>query len=62
MVANIMASLAQFELRLIGERTSASLQALKARGVRLGRPVQLPDAGRTRIAEELTKGGGPRTV
>lgn len=56
MIANIMASLAQFERRLIGERTSAALQALKARGVRLGRPVQLPDAVRARITEERGRG------
>ena len=56
MIANIMASLAQFECRLIGERTSAALQALKARGVRLGRPVWLPEAIRSRIAEERGHG------
>ena len=41
MMANVMASFSQFERRLIGERTSAALQAAKAYGQRLGRPRQL---------------------
>lgn len=38
MVANVMASFAQFERRLIGERTRDALQIRKQQGVRLGRP------------------------
>ena len=56
MVANILASLAQFERRLIGERTSAALQALKVRGTRLGRPIQLPAAVRDRIVQARRRG------
>jgi DNA invertase Pin-like site-specific DNA recombinase len=56
MVANVMASFAQFERRLIAERTSAALQAAKRRGQRLGRPVSLPDDVRERIARERANG------
>jgi DNA invertase Pin-like site-specific DNA recombinase len=38
MMANVMASFAQFERKLIGQRTSAALQALKRQGVVLGQP------------------------
>jgi len=37
LVANIMISLAQWERRVIGERTKAALTAVKARGTKLGR-------------------------
>lgn len=43
MVANVMATFAQFERRLIGQRTRAALAVKKAQGVRLGRPRTLPD-------------------
>ena len=56
MVANVMASFAQFERRLIAERTSAALQAAKRRGQRLGRPISLPNAVRQRIARERAAG------
>ena len=56
MMANVMASFAQFERRLIGERTSAALQAAKARGQRLGRPRQLPAKVLRRIERERGKG------
>lgn len=42
LVANVMMSVAQWERRVIGERTSAALQTLKRQGVKLGRPVTLP--------------------
>lgn len=38
MMANVLASFAQFERELIGQRTSDALQVLKRQGVRLGRP------------------------
>ncbi len=38
MVANVMATFAQFERRIIGLRTREALQARRAAGVRLGRP------------------------
>jgi DNA invertase Pin-like site-specific DNA recombinase len=40
--ANVVVSASQYERRLIGQRTSAALQAKKAMGERLGRPRQLP--------------------
>ena len=56
MMANVMASFAQFERRLIGERTSAALQAAKQRGQRLGRPRSLSKAVLKRIARERARG------
>jgi DNA invertase Pin-like site-specific DNA recombinase len=38
MMANVMASFAQFERKLIGQRTADALQVKKAQGARLGRP------------------------
>lgn len=43
LVANIMISLAQWERRVIGERTKAALVAVKARGTRLGRKGNVDD-------------------
>lgn len=43
MMANIMASVAQWERRIIGQRTSEALRALQANGVVLGRPSGVPD-------------------
>lgn len=37
LVANIMISMAQWERRIIGERTKSALKAVKARGTRVGR-------------------------
>jgi len=42
MMANVMASFAQFERRLIGQRTKDALAVKKAEGVRLGRPRAVP--------------------
>ena len=42
---------ATYERNLARERTSAALQAKKAQGARLGRPVTTPDEIRLRIAE-----------
>jgi DNA invertase Pin-like site-specific DNA recombinase len=41
MMANILATFAQFERRLIGQRTKEALAIKKAEGVRLGRPRML---------------------
>ena len=56
LVANITSSVAQWERRIIAARTSEALQAKKARGARLGRPVTLPDDVRHRIADERADG------
>jgi DNA invertase Pin-like site-specific DNA recombinase len=56
MMAAVLASFAQYERRLIAERTAAALQALKRSGKRLGRPVTLRDEVRQRIARERAAG------
>jgi DNA invertase Pin-like site-specific DNA recombinase len=62
LLANIYSSVAQWERRVIGVRTSEAMQAMKARGVRLGRPVDLPDAVRRRIADERATGKSLRAI
>ncbi len=47
----VMAGVAELERDMISQRTSAALQAKKARGARLGRPVQIPAETRTRVGE-----------
>jgi len=42
MMANVLAVFAQFERRLIGQRTKEALAQKRAAGVRLGRPRALP--------------------
>lgn len=60
MIFGILATLAQFERELIGERTKAGMAAAKRRGVRVGRPAKLSqfkiteaqamiDAGKSRV-------------
>jgi DNA invertase Pin-like site-specific DNA recombinase len=43
MVANVILSTAQYERRLIGQRTKDALAAKREQGIRLGRPQTLPD-------------------
>ena len=43
LVANIMISMAQWERRIIGERTKSALAAVKARGTRVGRKSGVAD-------------------
>jgi len=38
---NMLAAISQFEREIIGERTKAKLDQLKANGVKLGRPVKI---------------------
>lgn len=72
MIANTIANFAQFERRLIGERTRDALAVKKAEGTRLGRPPAIPDqvaqdivsqrdAGATfqAIADDLNQRGVP---
>ena len=71
-MANMLATFAQFERRLISQRTKDALAVKRAQGVRLGRPPVLePElrdriramreggASLARIADELTAGGVP---
>jgi DNA invertase Pin-like site-specific DNA recombinase len=55
-MANVLATFAQFERRLIGQRTREALAAKRASGVRLGRPVSLPVAVSKRITAERSAG------
>jgi len=62
LIANIVSSVAQWEREIIAVRTSEALQAKKARGCRLGRPVEPPESVRLRIASEHAAGGSLRTI
>jgi DNA invertase Pin-like site-specific DNA recombinase len=55
-MASVLAVFAQYERRLIGQRTRDALAAKKADGVRLGRPQQIPPRVVTRILRERRKG------
>lgn len=56
LMANVMASFALYERRLIGQRTRDALAAARARGTRLGGPRLVSDALRARIVA-LRDGG-----
>jgi DNA invertase Pin-like site-specific DNA recombinase len=55
-MAHVLATFAQFERRLIGQRTREALAAKRAAGVRLGRPVSLAPAVRRRIEADRKAG------
>ena len=57
LVFNIFSSLAQFERRLIQERTRAGLTAARARGRLGGRPAMDPQDARVQMAKALYKDG-----
>lgn len=61
-MASMMATFAQFERRLIGERTKAALAAKRRQQVRLGRPRIIPDAVVARIASERSAGAALRAI
>jgi DNA invertase Pin-like site-specific DNA recombinase len=52
LMVQMMANIAEFERRRIGERTKEALQALKAKGVILGKPENLTYAGRLKGARK----------
>lgn len=54
--AHMVAAFAQYERRLIGERTKAALAVKRAQGVRLGRPQTLPLDVVNRIVTERVQG------
>ena len=71
-MAHMLATFAQFERRLIGQRTKEALAARRAEGVQLGRPRNLDTkivrrivrerrkgASLTKIADDLTRDGVP---
>jgi DNA invertase Pin-like site-specific DNA recombinase len=51
LVANVMAAVAQWERRTIGERTSVALKAAQERGVKVGRPRALSKEAQARLFE-----------
>jgi len=61
-MAQMAGVFSELERKLIGQRTSDALQALKANGHKLGRPVELPEAVRQRIADEHAAGHSLRTI
>ncbi len=56
LVANVMAAVAQWERRTIGQRTREGLAAKKASGVRLGRPPVLGVEVVQRVVQERARG------
>jgi DNA invertase Pin-like site-specific DNA recombinase len=55
-MANVLATFAQFERRLIGQRTREALAAKRAQGVTLGRPAAVPRPVVNRIRRERAGG------
>ena len=52
MIANVIATFAQFERRPIGQRTKNALAVKKREAVRLGRPLTVDDA----VVKHITRG------
>jgi DNA invertase Pin-like site-specific DNA recombinase len=55
-MANVLATFAQFERRLISQRTKDALAVMRAQGVRLGRPRSLREEVVKRIVLERERG------
>jgi len=55
-MANVLATFAQFERRLISQRTREALAVKRSQGIRLGRPVTLAEPVARRIRRERAKG------
>lgn len=62
LVAGVMMQVAQWERRIIGQRTKDALKAKKAAGVRLGRPDALDASTRARIVSERISGRSYRAI
>jgi len=61
-MAQMAGVFSELERKMIGQRTSDALQALKANGHKLGRPIELPESTRQRIADEHHNGHSLRTI
>lgn len=62
LVANVMASVAQWEARIIGARTRDALAERKAAGVRLGRERMVPGEVVARIITASDAGDSPTAI
>lgn len=62
LLANVFAAFAEFERELIRQRTRDTLTAAKARGQRLGRPRETPDAVVAQVVDLHTEGLSLRTI
>src|SRR4051794_8793470 len=62
MVANVILSTAQYERRLIGQRTRDALAAKREQGIRLGRPQTLADEVVQRILSGREAGKSLRAI
>jgi DNA invertase Pin-like site-specific DNA recombinase len=61
-MANMLATFAQFERRLISQRTKEALAVKKASGIRLGRPPKVPRAVVRRIHRQREQGDTFRKI
>jgi DNA invertase Pin-like site-specific DNA recombinase len=61
-MAHVMATFAQFERRLIGQRTREALAVKRAAGVRLGRPSAIEPELAERIHTERATGATLRQI
>ena len=61
-MANMLATFAQFERRLISQRTREALAIRKGQGVRVGRPPVMPGEVVSRMQRERQKGLSYRTI
>ncbi len=61
-MANMLATFAQFERRLISQRTREALAVKRASGVRLGRPPTVPRAIVRRIQRQRKRGDSLRAI
>ena len=61
-MANVMATFAQFERRLIGQRTREALAVKRAEGVRLGRRPEIPTAVENIIRTARARGATLREI
>jgi DNA invertase Pin-like site-specific DNA recombinase len=61
-MANVLATFAQFERRLIGQRTKEALAEKRRRGVKLGRRPELPQKVARRIKRERSRGDSLRSI
>jgi DNA invertase Pin-like site-specific DNA recombinase len=62
MMASVLATFAQFERRLVGQRTRDALAVKRAQGVQLGRPREIPPAVVARVHELHRAGYRPAHI